>query len=212
MLQPDRPLDAARYYLILPDAIGLGGSSKPSDGLHDRFPRYGYKDMVAAEERLVTEGLGIKHLRLVFGISMGAMHAWLWGEQYPALMDAIIPVACQPDKIAGRNLLWRRIITTAVRSDPEWEGGDYRQQPSSLARVYPIFKLMTSNAAQLQKDLSSIERQRRCSKTSRSCAGAAKSTPMTLCIASKQVPTTTQLRISKKSKPQFSPSTLRTTN
>jgi len=94
MLQPDRPLDAARYYLILPDAIGLGGSSKPSDGLHDRFPRYGYKDMVAAEERLVTEGLGIKHLRLVFGISMGGIHAWLWGEQYPALMDAIIPVAC----------------------------------------------------------------------------------------------------------------------
>ena len=141
MFGPDQPLDAAKYYLILPDAIGLGGSSKPSDGLHDRFPRYGYKDMVAAEERLVTEGLGIKHLRLVFGTSMGGMHAWLWGEQYPALMDAIVPVGCQPDKIAGRNLLWRRIITTAVRSDPEWEGGDYRQQPSSLARVYPIFKL-----------------------------------------------------------------------
>ena len=157
MFEPDQPLDAAKYYLILPDAIGLGGSSKPSDGLHDRFPRYGYKDMVVAEERLVTEGLGIKHLRLVFGTSMGGMHAWLWGEQYPALMDAIVPVGCQPDKIAGRNLLWRRIITTAVRSDPEWEGGDYRQQPSSLARVYPIFKLMTSNAAQLQKELSSIE-------------------------------------------------------
>jgi len=105
MFGPDQPLDAAKYYLILPDAIGLGGSSKPSDGLHDRFPHYGYKDMVAAEERLVTEGLGIKHLRLVFGTSMGGMHAWLWGEQYPALMDAIIPVACLPDKIAGRNLL-----------------------------------------------------------------------------------------------------------
>ena len=134
MFEPDQPLDAARYYLILPDAIGLGGSSKPSDGLHDRFPRYGYKDMVAAEERLVTEGLGIKHLRLVFGTSMGGMHAWLWGEQYPALMDAIIPVACQPDRIAGRNLLWRRIITAAVRSDPEWEGGDYGGQPPSLAQ------------------------------------------------------------------------------
>jgi len=157
MFGPDQPLDAAKYYLILPDAIGLGGSSKPSDGLHDRFPHYGYKDMVAAEERLVTEGLGIKHLRLVFGTSMGGMHAWLWGEQYPALMDAIIPVACLADKIAGRNLLWRRIITTAVRSDPEWEGGDYRRPPSSLARVFPIFKLMTSNAAQLQKELSSVE-------------------------------------------------------
>jgi homoserine O-acetyltransferase len=113
--------------------------------------------MVAAEERLVTQGLGIKHLRLVFGISMGGMHAWLWGEQYPALMDAIIPVACQPDKIAGRNLLWRRIITTAVRSDPEWNGGDYHRPPSSLARVYPILKLMTSNAAQLQQELGGVE-------------------------------------------------------
>jgi homoserine O-acetyltransferase len=88
---------------------------------------------------------------------MGGMHAWLWGEQYPALMDAIIPVACQPDKIAGRNLLWRRIITTAVRSDPEWNGGDYHRPPSSLARVYPILKLMTSNAAQLQQELGSVE-------------------------------------------------------
>jgi homoserine O-acetyltransferase/O-succinyltransferase len=157
MFEPDQPLDATRYYLILPDAIGLGGSSKPSDGLHDRFPHYGYKDMVTAEERLVTDGLGIKHLRLVFGTSMGGMHAWLWGEQYPALMDAIIPVACQPDKIAGRNLLWRRIITTAVRSDPEWKGGDYSRQPPSLARVFPIFKMMTSNAAQLQKELSGVE-------------------------------------------------------
>ena len=157
MFEPGQPLDAAKYYLILPDAIGLGGSSKPSDGLHDRFPRYGYKDMVAAEEQLVTEGLGIKHLRLVFGISMGGMHAWLWGEQYPTLMDAIIPVACQPDKIAGRNLLWRHIITTAVRSDPKWNGGDYHRPPSSLARVYPILKLMTSNAAQLQQELGSVE-------------------------------------------------------
>jgi homoserine O-acetyltransferase len=157
MFGPGQPLDAAKYYLILPDAIGLGGSSKPSDGLHDRFPRYGYKDMVAAQERLVTEGLGIKHLRLVFGTSMGGMHAWLWGEQYPALLDAIIPVACQPDKVAGRNLLWRRIISTAVRSDPEWNGGDYQRQPSSLARVYPIFELMTSNAAQFQQELGSVE-------------------------------------------------------
>jgi homoserine O-acetyltransferase len=158
MFGPGQPLDAAKYYLILPDAIGLGGSSKPSDGLHDRFPRYGYKDMVAAEERLVTEGLGVKHLRLVFGTSMGGMHAWLWGEQYPTLMDAIIPVACQPDKIAGRNLLWRHIITTAVRSDPEWNGGDYHRPPSSLARVYPILKLMTSNAAQLQQELAALSR------------------------------------------------------
>jgi homoserine O-acetyltransferase len=157
MFEPGQPLDAAKYYLILPDAIGLGGSSKPSDGLHDRFPHYGYKDMVAAEERLVTEGLGIKHLRLVLGTSMGGMHTWLWAEQYPASMDAIIPVACQPDKIAGRNLLWRRIITTAVRSDPEWNGGEYERPPSSLARVYPIFELMTSNATQLQQEFGSVE-------------------------------------------------------
>jgi len=157
MFEPGEPLDATKYYLILPDAIGLGGSSKPSDGLHDKFPHYGYKDMVSAEERLITSGLGIKHLRLVFGTSMGGMHAWLWAEQYPALMDGIIPVACQPDKIAGRNLLWRRIITTAIRSDPEWEGGDYRQPPSSLARVYPIFRMMTSNVAELQKDLPGVQ-------------------------------------------------------
>ena len=113
--------------------------------------------MVAAEERLVTEGLRIGHLRLILGTSMGGMHAWLWGEQYPALMDAIIPVACQPDKIAGRDLLWRRIITTAVRSDPEREGGDYRRPPSSLARVYPLLRMMASNAAQLQKELSGVE-------------------------------------------------------
>ena len=157
MFEPGQPLDSTKYYLILPDAIGLGDSSKPSDGLHDRFPHYGYRDMVAAEQRLVTEGLGIKHLRLVFGTSMGGMHAWLWGEQYPELMDAIIPVACQPDKIAGRNLFWRRLITTAIRSDPEWNGGDYRQPPSSLARVYPVFELMTSSVAQLQNELTSVE-------------------------------------------------------
>jgi homoserine O-acetyltransferase len=113
--------------------------------------------MVAAEQRLVTEGLGIKHLRLVFGTSTSGMHAWPWGEQYPALMDAIIPVACQPDKIAGRNLLWRHIITTAIRSDPEWNGGDYHQPPPSLARVCPIFQLMASGAARLQKELTSVE-------------------------------------------------------
>jgi homoserine O-acetyltransferase len=157
MFEPGQPLDATKYYLILPDAIGLGGSSKPSDGLHDRFPHYGYKDMVSAEESLITAGLGIRHLRLVFGTSMGGMQAWLWAEQYPALMDGIIPIACQPDKIAGRNLLWRRIITSAIRSDPEWEGGDYRQPPSSLARVYPIFRMMTSNAAELQKELPGVE-------------------------------------------------------
>lgn len=157
MFEPGQPLDASKYYLILPDAIGLGGSSKPSDGLHDRFPHYGYQDMVVGEQRLVTEGLGLKHLRLVFGVSMGGMHAWLWGERYPTFMDAIIPVACQPDKIAGRNLLWRRIITTAIRSDPEWNGGDYHRPPSSLSRVFPIFKLMTSNATQLQQEFSNVE-------------------------------------------------------
>jgi homoserine O-acetyltransferase len=157
MFKPGQPLDATKYYLILPDAIGLGGSSKPSDGLRDRFPRYGYKDMVAAEERLVTEGLGIQHLRYVFGVSMGGMHAWLWGEQYPDRMDAIIPVACQPDRITGRNLLWRRIITTAVRSDPEWNGGDYRRPPSALARVYPILTLMSGNVVRLQQEFASAE-------------------------------------------------------
>src|SRR5215468_376234 len=117
---PGQLLDATKYFIILPDGIGHGQSSKPSDGLRARFPHYGYNDMVEAQKQLVTQGLGVQRLKAVLGTSMGGMHTWLWAEKYPTLMDGIITIACQAERISGRNLLWRRLITTAIRSDPEW--------------------------------------------------------------------------------------------
>jgi homoserine O-acetyltransferase len=143
-------LDASRYYLILPDGIGRGGSSKPSDGLHARFPRYGYGDLVAAQQLLVTQGLGVDHLRLVLGTSMGGMQTWLWGERYPDLMDALMPIASQPTQISGRNLLWRRIIVEAIRNDPDWKGGEYSVRPTHWVSAVPLFTLMTDSAIRLQ--------------------------------------------------------------
>ena len=126
---PGQLLDATRHFIILPDGIGHGRSSKPSDGLRARFPRYGYDDMVTAQYRLVTEGLGVNHLRLVMGTSMGGMHTWLWGEKYPDFMDALMPLASLPVQIAGRNRMMRRMIMDSIRNDPEWKNGDYKTQP-----------------------------------------------------------------------------------
>jgi homoserine O-acetyltransferase len=145
-----QPLDAGHYYLILPDSIGHGGSTKPSNGLRARFPRYGYNDMVEAQHRLVTEGLGVDHLRLVLGTSMGGMHTWLWGEKYPDMMDALMPITSQPVQIAGRNFLWRRVIAEAIRNDPEWNGGNYEKQPSRWVSVLPLFNIMLLTPVQLQ--------------------------------------------------------------
>ena len=145
-----QPLDASHYFIIFPDGLGRGGSSKPSDGLRARFPRYGYNDVVAAQRLLVTEGLGVDHLRLVLGTSMGGMQAWMWGERYPDMMDALMPIASQPTQISGRNLLWRRIITEAIRQDPDWQGGDYQTPPTHWVRVMPIFTLMADSAVRLQ--------------------------------------------------------------
>lgn len=147
-----QPLDASRYFLILPDGIGHGGSSKPSDGPHARFPAYGYRDMITAEYRLVTEGLKIDHLRLVMGTSMGGMHTWLWGERYPDFMDALMPLASLPTQISGRNRVWRRIIIDAIRNDPAWEKGEYRAQPPSLRTAAEMLFLMGSNPLQRQHD------------------------------------------------------------
>ena len=147
-----QPLDATRYYLILPDGIGHGGSTKPSDGLHARFPRYGYRDMVEAQYRLVTEGLKVGHLRLVMGTSMGGMHTWLWGEQHTDFMDALLPLASLPTQISGRNRVWRRIIADAVRNDPAWAGGDYRDQPPSLRTAAGVLFFMASNPVERQKE------------------------------------------------------------
>jgi homoserine O-acetyltransferase len=126
---PGRLLGVDRHYLILPDGIGHGQSSKPSDGLRARFPRYTYADMVQAQHRLVTEALGVNHLRLVMGTSMGGMHTWLWGETFPRFMDALMPLASLPVAIAGRNRMIRRMVLDAIRQDPDWQGGDYREQP-----------------------------------------------------------------------------------
>src|SRR5258706_5831933 len=144
---PGQLLDAARYFLILPDGIGHGGSSKPSDGLRARFPRYTYDDMVRAQHRLLTEGLGVDHLRLVIGTSMGGMQTWLWGQRYPRFMDALMPLASLPDAIAGRNRMMRRMILDAIRGDPEWRDGEYTSQPHSLtAAIYTLVCVASSPA------------------------------------------------------------------
>ena len=145
-----QPLDSGHYYLIIADSIGHGGSTKPSNGLRARFPRYGYNDMVEAQHRLVTEGLGVDHLRLVLGTSMGGMHTWLWGEKYPDMMAALMPIGSQPVQIAGRNFLWRRVIIEAIRNDPEWNGGNYEKQPSRWVSVLPLFVIMVTTPVQLQ--------------------------------------------------------------
>ena len=139
-----QPLDAAKYFIILPDAIGAGKSSKPSDGLKAKFPRYNYDDMVLAQYRLVTEGLGIKHLRLVTGNSMGGMHTWQWGSAYPDFMDALVPMASQPSEMASRNWMMRRLLVESVRSDPDWKNGDYTTQPKAVRLANAFFRVATS--------------------------------------------------------------------
>ena len=129
---PGQPLDASKYYIILPDAIGHGQSSKPSDGMKTSFPKYNYDDMVEAQHRLVTEGLGVKHLRLVIGNSMGGMQTWLWGEKYPKDMDALVPMASQPTEMASRNWMLRRIMLDTIRNDPDYNGGNYTSQPRMM--------------------------------------------------------------------------------
>jgi homoserine O-acetyltransferase len=141
---PGQPLDAAKYYIILPDAIGAGKSSKPSDGLRATFPGFDYDDMVAAQYRLVTEGLGIRHLRLVIGNSMGGMHTWLWGETYPEFMDTLVPMAAQPTAMSARNWMMRRMLIDTIRNDPLWQGGNYTVQPPSLKAANVFYGIATS--------------------------------------------------------------------
>ena len=139
-----QPLDAAKYFIILPDALGAGKSSKPSDGLRTKFPRYSSEDIVDAQYRLVSEGLGIKHLRLVLGNSGGGMQTWLWGEKYPSFMDVLVPMASQPTPMASRNWMLRRMMIETIRSDPEWNGGNYSRQPQSLRLANAFFGIATS--------------------------------------------------------------------
>jgi homoserine O-acetyltransferase/O-succinyltransferase len=148
----DQPLDATKFFIVLPDGIGHGKSSKPSDRMHAKFPPYGYLDMVEAQYRLLTDGLGVNHLRLVMGTSMGGMHTWLWGELHPDFMDALMPLASLPTQISGRNRGWRRIIVDAIRNDPGWNGGDYKTQPPSLRTAVEMLWFMSSNPILRQKE------------------------------------------------------------
>ncbi len=141
---PGQPLDATRYFIILPDALGAGKSAKPSDGLRAKFPHYDYDDMVLAEYRLVTEGLNIHHLRLVLGNSMGGMHTWLWGVTYPGFADALVPMASQPTAMAARNWMMRRLMIENVRRSPDYDNGNYTQQPQSLRLARVLFNTGTN--------------------------------------------------------------------
>jgi homoserine O-acetyltransferase len=148
---PGQLLDAATHYIILPDGVGHGKSSKPSDGLHAKFPRYDYGDLVTAQYRLVTEGLKVDHLRLVMGTSMGAMHTWMWAERYPTFMDAAMPLASLPVQIAGRNRFFRRMVSDSIRKDPDWKNGEYTIQPRGLTAAVYTLVVMTSVPLQWQK-------------------------------------------------------------
>ena len=153
-----QPLDAAKYFIVLPDGIGHGHSSKPSDGLHARFPHYGYRDMVEAQYRLLTEGLHVSHARLVMGTSMGGMHTWLWGEEHPQFMDALMPLASLPTQISGRNRAWRRVIIDAIRNDPAWQGGEYSSEPPSLRTALEMLWLVSSNPVLRQDEAPTLAR------------------------------------------------------
>jgi homoserine O-acetyltransferase len=144
-----QPLDAGHWFIIVPDSIGHGKSSKPSEGLRAKFPHYGYTDMVEAQYRLVTERLGVDHLRLVVGVSMGGMHAWMWAENHPEFMDAVLPLVCLPAQISGRNRMERRLIVDAIRNDPEWKGGDYEKQPQGLVTALRMVVISAGSTKQV---------------------------------------------------------------
>jgi homoserine O-acetyltransferase/O-succinyltransferase len=148
LIGPGKPLDPAKYYIILPDALGAGKSGKPSDGLKGKFPRFNYDDMVSAQYRLVTEGLGIKHLRLVIGNSMGGMHTWLWGVTYPDFVDALVPMASQPTEMSGRNWMMRRLLIDTIRQDPDYNGGDYSAELKSVKRATMMYNVGTNGGNQ----------------------------------------------------------------
>jgi homoserine O-acetyltransferase/O-succinyltransferase len=143
---PGQLLDVSRYFIVLPDNIGHGDSSKPSDGMRAHFPSYDYDDMVAAQHELLEKGLGVNHLRLILGTSMGCMHSWVWGETYPEFMDALMPLACLPVQIAGRNRVWRKMLMDAVRTDPEWKNGDYTTEPRAAIQAIVDFLIIAGGA------------------------------------------------------------------
>ncbi|MCC7126370.1 MAG: alpha/beta fold hydrolase [Acidobacteria bacterium] len=157
LVGPGLPLDPATHFLIYPDILGAGKSSKPSDGLRAAFPKYGYHDLVDLEHRLVTEHFGIERLRLVMGISMGGMHTWLWGIRYPSMMDGLLPISSLPVKVDGRNLLWRRILVNAIRTDPAWMNGNYTEQPRGFLNIMPMFDMLVQSPSRLAERLNTYD-------------------------------------------------------
>jgi homoserine O-acetyltransferase len=153
LFDPGRPLDASRYYLIFPDSVGHGQSSKPSDGLKAKFPNYDYGDIVDLQHKLVTETLGIKHLHAVIGMSMGGMNAWQWAETYPDMMDGVMPVVSLPIPVSGRNLLWRRMVIDTILSDPGWKNGDCAEPPHDWVHGYRVLRMMIDSASALQREV-----------------------------------------------------------
>ena len=148
---PGQLLDTSRYFIILPDNVGHGKSSKPSDGLHAHFPSYDYDDMVAAQHELLEKGLGVNHLRLILGTSMGCMHSWVWAETYPQFMDALMPLACQPVQIAGRNRIWRKMVIDGIRKDSDWKNGEYTTEPRAGIQIAVDFLLIAGSAPLLMQ-------------------------------------------------------------
>jgi homoserine O-acetyltransferase len=149
---PGQLLDVTRYYVILPDNVGHGKSSKPSDGMHAHFPQYDYDDMVRSQHEMLEKGLGVNHLRLILGTSMGCMHSWVWGESYPDFMDALMSLACQPVEIAGRNRIWRKMVMDGIRDDPEWKNGDYAAEPrAALVTAADMFYVASGAPLAMQK-------------------------------------------------------------
>lgn len=154
LFAPGQVLDVNRYFIILPDNLGHGGSSKPSDGMRARFPQYDYDDMIAAQHEMLEKGLGVNHVRLILGTSMGCMHSWVWGETYPDFMDALMPLACLPVQIAGRNRVWRKMVMDGIRNDPEWKNGDYTTEPRAALEIATDFLLIAgSTPLPMQKTL-----------------------------------------------------------
>ena len=209
---PGQPLDAKRYYIILPDAVGHGRSSKPSDGLRMKFPRYNYDDMVDAQHRLVTEHLGVKHARLVMGNSMGGMETWIWAQKYPGFMDVAVPMASSPTEMASRNWMTRRLIIDSIRNDPEWKNGEYTKQPRSAQFASVFFGIATSGGNQaLYKAAPTRAEGRRAAR--RAPQGAVhRATRTTRSTSGTRRATTTRRRASSASRRRCSRSTRPTTS
>ncbi|WP_454781722.1 alpha/beta fold hydrolase [Legionella sp. WA2022007384] len=157
LLAPGQPFDAQNYFLIFPDNIGQGQSSKPSDGLRMKFPNYSYQDMVELQHRLITQHLKISHLKMIVGTSMGGMHSWMWSELYPQLMDGIMAIVCLPKAVDGRNLLWRQIVVESIKKDPSWQNGSYKSSPYGIKAVWPFVAMMVDGVPHMQHTLSNAK-------------------------------------------------------